>query len=141
MAHVSHLDPGLDQARVREVIQQAIPQPFQHHQVLWELDQHPELLTGQGAHGSPRINGLIWALLAAGADGIAAPACPSCARTVRLSHQRGGLRCCRRCYDHDQLQVCSRCQQRAPVASRTPAGRTCLHRLLPPGPSQPRAVR
>ena len=122
MAHVSHLDPGLDQARVREVIQQAIPQPFQHHQVLWELDQHPELLTGRGAHGSPRINGLIWALLAAGADGIAAPACPSCARTVRLSHQRGGLRCCRRCYDHDQLRVCSRCQQRTPVASRTPAG-------------------
>lgn len=59
MAHVSRLDPGLDQARVREVIQQAIPQPFQHHQVLWELDQHPGLLTGQGADGSPRINAVI----------------------------------------------------------------------------------
>lgn len=70
MAHVSRLGPGLDQARVREVIQQAIRQPFQHHQVLWELDRHPGLLTGQGAHGSPRINALIWALLAAGAAGI-----------------------------------------------------------------------
>ena len=122
MAHVSRLDPGLDQARMREVIQQAIPQPFQHHQVLWELDQHPGLLTGQGAHGSPRINALIQALLAAGAAGIVAPACPSCGRTARLSHRRGEQRCCRRCYDQDQLQVCGRCQQRTHVASRTAAG-------------------
>lgn len=38
---------------------QAIPQPFQHHQVLWELDQQPGLLTGQGADGSPRINAVL----------------------------------------------------------------------------------
>jgi hypothetical protein len=122
MAQVNRLDPGLDQPRLRQVIQQAIPQPFQHHQVLWELDQHPALLTGYGAHGSPRINALIQALLAAGAANIVAPACPSCGRAVQLSHRRGELRCCRRCYDQDELQACSRCQQRMLVTSRTATG-------------------
>ena len=122
MAHVSNLRPGLGQLRQREVIQQVIPQPFQQHQVLWELDRNPGLLTGEGAHGSPRVNVLIHALLAAGAAGIVAPACPSCGRAVRLSHRRGERRCCRRCYDQDQLQACSRCQQRTTVASRTAAG-------------------
>ena len=122
IAHVSRLDPRLDQARLREVIGQAVPQPFQQHQVLWELDRNPRLLTGDGAHGSPRINVLIHALLAAGAAGIVAPACPSCGRTVRLSHRHGEQRCCRRCYDQGQLQACSRCRQPAMAASRTGAG-------------------
>jgi hypothetical protein len=122
MAHVASLGPGLDQARLREVIEQSVPQPFQQHQVLWELDRNPRLLTGEGGHGSPRINVLIHALLAAGAACIVAPDCPACGRTVRLSHRRGEQRCCRRCYDQDQLQVCSRCQQAAAVTSRTAAG-------------------
>ena len=121
IAHVSRLGPRLDQARLREVIGQAVPQPFQQHQVLWDLDRNPGLLTGDGAHGSPRINVLIHALLAAGAAGIVAPACPSCGRTVRLSHRHGEQRCCRRCYDQQQLQACSRCQQRTMAASRTAA--------------------
>ena len=66
-AHVSRLGPGLDQPRLLEVIAEAIPRPFQRHQVLWELDRCPGLLTGGGAHGSPRANALIQALLAAGA--------------------------------------------------------------------------
>jgi hypothetical protein len=122
MMHVRSLGPGPDQVRLREVIEQAVPQPFQQHQVLWELDRNPRLLTGEGEHGSPRINVLIHALLAAGAAGIVAPACPSCGRAVRLSHRRGEQRCCRRCYDQDQLQVCSRCLQPAMAASRTAAG-------------------
>ncbi len=121
-AHASRLEPGLDHLRLLEVIREAIPQPFQHHQVLWELDQRPGLLTGEGAHGSPRANALIRALLAAGAAGIVAPACPSCGRTVPLSHRRGAVRCCRRCYDQARSQVCSRCRQRAQVTSRTAAG-------------------
>ncbi|MCW2934560.1 MAG: hypothetical protein JWM19_5522 [Actinomycetia bacterium] len=56
--------PGLD-----DMIREAVPQPFQHHQVLWELDQRPALLTGEGAHGSPRVNALIQALVAAGSPG------------------------------------------------------------------------
>jgi hypothetical protein len=122
MAHVSVLSAGLDQARLREVIEHAVPQPFQQHQVLWELDRNPGLLTGDGADGSPRINVLIHALLAAGAAGVVAPACPGCGRTVRLSHRCGEQRCCRRCYDQGQLVTCSRCRQTAMAASRTAAG-------------------
>ena len=58
-----------------ELIQDAIPQQLQRHQVLWELQERPALLTGQGAHGSPRVNALIHALIAAGAHGVVAPAC------------------------------------------------------------------
>jgi hypothetical protein len=141
MAHVAALTPGLDQARLREVIEQAVPQPFQQHQVLWELGRDPALLTGKGGHGSPRINVLIHAMLAAGAAGIVAPACPACGRTVRLSHRRGEQRCCRRCYDQDQLQVCSRCQQTSPVASRTAAGEPVCAGCFRHDPGQPRAVR
>ena len=121
-AHVSRLDPGLDHLRLAEVIREAIPRPFQRHQVLWELDQRPGLLTGDGAHGSPRAVALIQALQAAGVSGVVAPACPACGRTVLLSHRLGAARCCRRCYDQARLEACSRCQQRAPVASRTAAG-------------------
>ncbi len=90
--------------------------------MLWELDRCPGLLTGQGAYGSPRANALIQALLAAGAGGVVAPACPSCGQTVPLSHRLGPARCCRRCYLRARLEACSRCQQPAQVASRTPAG-------------------
>jgi hypothetical protein len=121
-AHVSRLDPGLDQLRLAQVIREAIPQAFQRHQVLWELDQRPGLLTGDGAHGSPCAVALIQALQAAGVSGVVAPACPGCGRMVLLSHRLGAARCCRRCYDQARLETCSRCQQRAPVSSRTAAG-------------------
>ena len=116
-ARVSPGQPGLD-----DVITKAIPRPFQRHQVLWELDQRPGLLTGEGAHGSPRVNALIQALLAAGVPGIVAPACPSCGRTVPLNNRRGETRCCRRCYDQGRLETCSRCGQPRQVTSRTADG-------------------
>jgi hypothetical protein len=121
-AHITGLEPDLDPAVVATVIRQAVPQSFQHHQVLWELNEHPELLTGQAAHGSPRVNALIHALLAAGARNIIAPSCPRCGRTGRLSHQIDGVRCCRRCYDQHGSQMCSRCRRRRPVRSRTAGG-------------------
>ncbi len=140
MARVSRLDPGLDQARVREVIQQAIPQPFQHHQVLWELDQHPGLLTGQGAHGSPRVNALIWGLLAAGRRhrGASMPvlrpdgAVESPARRTALlppllrPRSAPGLR---------PLPAAHACRQ--PHRGRA----TRMRQLLPPRPGQPSAMR
>ena len=75
-AHVARLGPGLDHPRLLEVIAAAIPRPFQRHQVLRELDQCPGLLTGQGAHGSPRVNALIQALLAAGRGRRRGPGLP-----------------------------------------------------------------
>jgi hypothetical protein len=122
LAHIISLEPGIAESDLREVIHKAIPQPFQLQQVLRELDQHPDLLTGRGAHGSPRINALIQALITAGTANVVAPACPSCDRTVSLSHRRGNLRCCRRCYDQERLEICSRCRQLTSVNSRTTAG-------------------
>ncbi len=119
-AHVSchgPVPPGLE-----DVITSAIPSPFQRHQVLWELDRRPALLAGEGAHGSPRVNVLIRALLDAGVPGIVAPACPSCGQAVPLRYRLGETRCCRRCYDQDRLETCSRCGQAGDVASRTTAG-------------------
>ena len=81
--------PGRTRPRLREVIEQAIPQPFQHHQVLWELDRDPGCSPARARTARRAINVLIQALLAAGAGGIVAPACPSCGRAVRLSHRRG----------------------------------------------------
>lgn len=121
-AHVSRHGHGPVPPGLEDVITSAIPSPFQRHQVLWELDQRPVLLAGEGAHGSPRVNVLIRALLDAGAPGIVAPACPWCGRTVPLSYRRGEGRCCRRCYDRDRLETCSRCGQAGDVASRTAAG-------------------
>jgi hypothetical protein len=121
-ALISALNPNRNPQSLTKLIQDAIPQQFQRHQVLWELQQRPALLTGQGAHGSPRVNALIRALVAAGAHGVVAPTCPSCGRTVALSHQRDGLRCCRHCYDLATSTPCSRCWQRKPVASRTSVG-------------------
>lgn len=134
-AHVSRLGPGLDHLRLAEVIREAIPRPFQRHQVLWELDRRPGLLTGDGACGSPRANALIHALLAAGAAGVVAPACPSCGRTVLLSHRHGPARCCRRCYEQARLEACSRCRQPAAVASRTTGGEPVCSRCFRSDPA------
>jgi hypothetical protein len=121
-AHVSRRDPGAVRAGLEDVITSAIPSPFQRHQVLWELDARPALLAGEGAHGSPRVNVLIRALVDAGVPGIVAPACPSCRQAVPLRFRLGEVRCCRRCYDRDRLEICSRCGQASHIASRTPAG-------------------
>ncbi|MGH3854845.1 MAG: hypothetical protein ACRDR6_15385 [Pseudonocardiaceae bacterium] len=119
---VSAVAPNLDRQRLHELILAAVPQQFQRHQVLWELQDRPALLTGEGAHGSPRVNALIRALVAADADEVVAPSCPSCGRTVALTRQRDGLRSCRRCYDQATSMPCSRCQQRKPIAGRTSTG-------------------
>lgn len=121
-AHVSRLGTGPAPPGIDDVIREAVSRPFQLHQVLWELDQRPALLAGEGAHGSPRVNALIQALAGAGVPGIVVPACPSCGRTVPLSNRRGETRCCRRCYDQHRLETCSRCGQPGHIASRTAAG-------------------
>lgn len=88
---IVQLDPGQKPQLLAEIIRTAIPRQFQRHKVLWELQERPELLTGQGAYGSARVNALIQALVSAGIGGVVAPACPSCGRVVPLvSHHRDG---------------------------------------------------
>jgi hypothetical protein len=119
---VSGIEPGLDRQTLAELINAAVPRQFQRHQVLWELQANPGLLTGGGAHGSPRVNALIQALLTAGAQHVIAPACPSCGRTVALTCRRDSMRCCRRCYDEAACTPCSRCRRPRPVSARTAEG-------------------
>lgn len=119
---IVELDPGQDPEALASIIRAVIPRQFQRHKTLWELQARPDLLTGAGAHGSPRLYALIEALTAVGVDGIVVPACPFCGQRVRLSYQRDGLRCCRRCYDQARYQTCNRCHQNRPVASRMPSG-------------------
>ena len=135
-AHVGRLGPGLDHPRLLEVIAEAIPRPFQLHQVLRELDQYPGLLTGQGAHGSPRVNALIQALLAAGAAGVVAPACPSCGQHGAAEPPaRPGALLLPLLRPEPGSQACSRCQQPAQVASRTAAGEPVCGRCFRADPA------
>lgn len=121
-AHIHRHDPDIDLPRLRQLVEQAVPHPFQRRELSWALDQRPDLLTGAGAEGSPRLLTLLDTLLAAGVANLVAPACPFCERTVRLRHVRDGLRCCSRCYEVSRAQICSSCAIRRPVCQRDPAG-------------------
>ncbi|MCR8577566.1 hypothetical protein [Streptomyces sp. Isolate_219] len=124
------LDTGLDDQTLAEIVSEAAPRPFQRRQITAELIRRPDLLTGQGAYGSPRVLALIDALVAHGARTILPPACPFCHRTTALKFRRENARCCRRCYDEARLQHCSSCGHQQPVATRTPGGQplctTCM---------------
>jgi hypothetical protein len=119
---ISRLDPSYDRLALASIIREAIPWQGQRHRVLWDLQDHPRLLTGDGANGSPRVNALIRALVDAGVAVVAVPACPYCGQAAVLKYQRDGLRCCRRCYDHSRLTACIRCGQLRGVAGRTTDG-------------------
>lgn len=116
------LGTGLDEAVLTGIVEQSVPKPFQRRQVADDLTRSPELLTGQGASGSPRVLALIEALVAHGARCVSRPACPFCHRSVPLKFRRNRSRCCRRCYDAARLRPCSSCGRQQSVATRTPDG-------------------
>ncbi|MBW4716696.1 site-specific integrase [Saccharothrix obliqua] len=120
---ILRLSPVHDPQGLEDLVRAAVPQRFQLHRVLAELRERPALLTGEGAHGSPRVNALIRALVDGGVDGVLPPRCPGCARRTALTHRLDGLRCCRRCYDdRNTCTACVRCGQLRAVASRTASG-------------------
>ncbi|MBC9719627.1 hypothetical protein H9Y04_44885 [Streptomyces sp. TRM66268-LWL] len=122
-ALLQKLDTGLNETTLTEIVEQTAPKPFQLRALTAELTDRPDLLTGQGAYGSPRVLALIDALVAHGARTVIAPACPFCRRSTALNFRRDKARCCRRCYDGSRLQSCSACGQEQIVATRTPDGR------------------
>ncbi|WP_067903645.1 hypothetical protein [Nocardia vaccinii] len=122
VAHIRRVAGDHDSARLRQIAEQAVPQPFQRREVSWELDAHPELLTGDAASGSPRLIALVEQLVLALVPGVVAPRCPLCDREVALKFRRDGRRCCRRCYDAARLETCCRCGESRAVATRTSAG-------------------
>ncbi|GAA2121376.1 hypothetical protein GCM10009759_71020 [Kitasatospora saccharophila] len=113
---------GLDEDELAAVVTEVLPRPAQQQAVLRELTGRPDLLSGQGAHGSPRMVALITALAGRGARNVTVPACPFCRRIVSLRFGRDGARCCRRCYEQPRHQPCSSCGTSSPVMTRTPDG-------------------
>jgi hypothetical protein len=126
--HVAAVEPGLSQDMITEIIGHAIPKRARQR-VAEELEAIPGLLTGQGAHGSAALIGLIEALRSGGARNVVLPACPFCARRpVNAARQREGLRCCRACYDQIHAHVCARCGATAAVSTRGLDGEPICHR-------------
>ncbi|MEU0428545.1 hypothetical protein ABZ235_34085 [Streptomyces canus] len=108
-AHLVRLDTGLDEAVLDEALRVAAPKPFQARKLAYELQANPSLLTGDGAHGSPRLIRLLEYLHARQARNIVMPPCPWCGRHVRLTTTYDGMRSCRACPARLRTKSCSLC--------------------------------
>ncbi|MFD5922275.1 hypothetical protein ACFVYP_36505 [Kitasatospora sp. NPDC058201] len=91
--------------------------------LLWAMEDHPALLTGDAALGPPKTVPLARALIERGARGIIVPACPICHRQAPLRLVvRDGLRACTRCWQKARPEPCALCHHTRPVAGRTHTG-------------------
>ncbi len=117
---IRQIAPAFPREKAIAAIEDAIPHAFQRSRTAAALADNPALLIGQGAHGTPRIIALIDSLLAAGAEGILRPRCPSCGSDSRpLRYTLDGLRCCKRCYAETNCKaLCVGCQRHMPIAGR-----------------------
>ncbi|MBF6216294.1 hypothetical protein IU487_35480 [Nocardia puris] len=120
--HVSRVAGDYDTALLRQTVERLVREPYQRREVAWQLDAHPELLTGGAAMGSPRLIALVEHLVLDQVPGVLPPSCPFCERVVALKFQRDDRRCCRRCYDALRHETCCRCGESRTVATRTPDG-------------------
>lgn len=107
---------------VRDAVAATLRRPHYQRRLMWELEDHPDLLTGGGARGSARTVAVIEALAAAGSRQVVVPPCPLCDRLLPLRHGLDGQRVCHRCYDRRHYQRCCRCERDAKVSGRTPEG-------------------
>ncbi len=126
-AHIAEFEPTMPLEVLRAAVATVSKQRYDLVKLAWELEDHPGLLTGRGAEGSPRLIRLIEALHAAGAEHVVAPACPRCGRTARLTRSLDDRRVCRGCYDKATAKVCSSCDRRRPISGRMAGGQPlCL---------------
>ncbi|MGA5065318.1 hypothetical protein ACPB9E_16430 [Streptomyces exfoliatus] len=86
--------------------------------LLWALEDTPDLLTGRGAEGPPKISALAQALIDRGARGVVVPSCPFCQRTTDLKQRRDGLRCCEQCRREGKIATCATCRRARPIGGR-----------------------
>ncbi|MFI2259153.1 hypothetical protein [Streptomyces tubercidicus] len=97
--------------------------------LLWEIEDTPGLLTGEGAKASARAARLITALAEAGVS-VAAPVCHHCGELRPLTNLLDNLRCCHECYRKANSTACGNCGQDRPVATRredgTPLCSSCM---------------
>lgn len=121
---VTALDAGLASKTIAAAVQAAAPRTAQRQRLAWALQDHPELLTGAGAHAPvPAVLRLIDALVDAGTSGIVRPACPHCDRVIALVKPRDGVRLCRNCVAKSRAETCSRCGVHREAATRDEHGR------------------
>lgn len=130
---VTGIDPSLDPTVVAAAVLAVTSRSGQRRQLAWALEDRPGLLTGDGAEARvPSVLRLIDALGAAGSTSVVRPACPHCARVVRLSCIQDGLRICRGCQARLRAVPCSRCSAVRDPATRDDKGRpicpTCFVR-------------
>lgn len=124
---VRAIDPTVGAGTVTGALERATSRAGQRRQLAWALQDRPELLTGAGAQAPvPSVLRFIDALGGAGATGVVRPACPRCARVVKLSKLRDGLRICRGCEARLRAVPCARCGAVAdPVARDGHGGPLC----------------
>ncbi|WP_037607575.1 hypothetical protein [Streptacidiphilus rugosus] len=120
---VCSIEPGMPQQAVIDAISEAIPLLSQIRQTAGALRDAPDLLTGRGAHGSPRVIALIGALVSRGAANVVAPPCTICGVVKPLRSTLHGLRCCRHCYQLSNQKACADCGQVRSISFRTMEGR------------------
>ncbi|MEU4229398.1 hypothetical protein AB0F17_34320 [Nonomuraea sp. NPDC026600] len=120
---------GLSGEVLREAVMKVSKQPYHLLQLAWELEDRPSLLTGEAAHGSPRLIRLIAELLIRGAARVVMPPCPRCAGDRPLAHNKDGLRICAACYKRAAgPRTCSACGKQDRPAGRDAAGQPLCDR-------------
>ncbi|MFF0127342.1 hypothetical protein ACFYTG_16675 [Streptomyces mirabilis] len=122
-AAVTSATPDADPAAVRRVVESIAPvgNVYLMFRLLWEIEDTPGLLTGEGAKASARAARLITALTDVGVS-VTAPACSGCSEVRPLEHVVDGLRCCLLCYRKAHSAACGHCGHDRAVASRRPDG-------------------
>ncbi|MEU3693799.1 hypothetical protein [Streptomyces narbonensis] len=122
-AAVTSVAQDADPAAVRRVVQSIAPvgNVYVMFRLLWEIEDTPGLLTGEGAKASARVARLITALSDAGVS-VTVPACSGCREVRPLEHVFDGLRCCYLCYRKAHSTACGHCGHDGAVASRRPDG-------------------
>ncbi|MEU7428379.1 hypothetical protein [Streptomyces sp. NPDC040750] len=122
-AAVTSAAPGADPGTVRRVVESIAPDAnvYLMFRLLWEIEDTPGLLTGEGAKASARAARLITALTDAGVS-VTAPACSGCGEVRSLTHVVAELRCCLPCYRKAHSTACGHCGHDRAVASRRPDG-------------------
>lgn len=116
------LNTGLDPSQLREIAVRLLPNDFQRQDISWEIADHPDRLKTNPALGSHRLVVLAQELIDQGARGVAVPVCGHCGALAAIRWGKGGVRCCRRCYEEPRQRPCSRCGRIRDVISRTTTG-------------------
>ncbi|MFK8849368.1 hypothetical protein [Streptomyces sp. Ac-502] len=120
---ITAIVPDAEPAAVRRAVESVTPDGQLHlmFRLLWEIEDTPGLLTGEGAKASARAARLISSLTAAGVA-VSAPACHGCGDVRPLTHVLDGLRCCLPCYRKASSETCGRCGHDRIVAQRREDG-------------------